>query len=101
MSDLEVYLRQGKARAEIKETISDEQFRLNFETLSTSLGVAAMRDPMVYALARVFSERTDFDKETCLVTMVQQLVESKLELCERYAELLHTELTAPRPEARR
>lgn len=88
MSDLEAYLRQCKARAEIKETISDEQFRLNFGALSASLGVAAMRDPVVYGLARMFSARVDFDKETCLVAMVRQLVENKLEMCERYAEML-------------
>lgn len=89
MSDLETYLHQCKARAEIKETISDEQFRLNFEALSASLGLAAMRDPVVYGLARVFSARVDFDKETCLVAMVRQLVENKLELYRRSAELLN------------
>ena len=100
MSDLEAYLRQCKAHAEIKETISDEQFRLNFEALSASLGLVAMRDPVVYGLAHVFSARVDFDKETCLVAMVRQLVENKLELCERYIEML-SRATVPRPEARR
>jgi hypothetical protein len=100
MSDLEAYLRQCKARAKIKETISDEQFRFNFEALSTSLGVAAMRDPVVYGLARVFSARADFEKETCLVAMVRQLVENKFEMCERYAEMLNR-TTAPRPEVLR
>ena len=89
MSDLEAYLRQCKARAEIKETVSDEQFRLNFEALSASLGVAAMRDPVVHGFARAFSARVDFDKEICLVAMVRQLVENKLEMCERYAGLLN------------